>query len=343
MTSSGEKKSFVTVLNVISCIAVVMLHTNGCFWEFSRTGHWPSANVLECLMYFGVPVFFMLSGATLMDYRERYSTKTFFLRRGRRTLVPFLLWSLVGIGGKVLIGRLELGELTPGRVVEMIFNAQAVETFWFFIPLFSVYLCLPVLSAVTVRRREVFTYLVVVCLSLNVLCPFACSLLGLRYNGALAVMDGYLVYAVLGYLLSQYELGRRWRILIYVLGAAGLLLHMAGTYFLSMRSGAISHVFKGYLNLPCFFYAAAVFLLVRQGSQRWKPTAWWLRIAQWLSGYTFSVYLLHSFVLWAVKRCLSVNECALSYRVGGAFAVVLLCVLIAHIGRKVPVVKYFFP
>ncbi len=37
---------------------------------------WVSANLLETIFYFALPVFFMISGATLLDYRSKYSTKT---------------------------------------------------------------------------------------------------------------------------------------------------------------------------------------------------------------------------------------------------------------------------
>ena len=67
-----EKKEYISILSVISSLAVVILHTNGCFWTFSYNGHWPSANVIESVMYFAVPIFFMISGATLIDYNERY-------------------------------------------------------------------------------------------------------------------------------------------------------------------------------------------------------------------------------------------------------------------------------
>ena len=39
----------------------------------------------------------MISGATLIDYRERYTTIEFFKKRISKTLLPFLVWSVVGI------------------------------------------------------------------------------------------------------------------------------------------------------------------------------------------------------------------------------------------------------
>lgn len=94
-----EKKNYnyITVLSVISAFAVVLLHTNGCFWTFKREPYWFSANIIESVFYFAVPVFFMISGATLIDYRERYSTGTFLKKRFKKTVIPFFVWSIVGL------------------------------------------------------------------------------------------------------------------------------------------------------------------------------------------------------------------------------------------------------
>lgn len=51
----------------------------------------------ETVFYFVVPIFFMISGATLMDYRDRYNTKDFFIKRGLCTFIPFIVWSLIWV------------------------------------------------------------------------------------------------------------------------------------------------------------------------------------------------------------------------------------------------------
>ncbi|MBQ3865619.1 MAG: acyltransferase family protein, partial [Clostridia bacterium] len=93
-----QKSAYITLLSVIGSIAVVLLHSNGCFWNFSAEArYWKTANVIECVFYFAVPVFFMISGATLLDYRERYDTAAFLKKRALKTVVPFLFWSLFGV------------------------------------------------------------------------------------------------------------------------------------------------------------------------------------------------------------------------------------------------------
>lgn len=77
-----NKHFFLSFLQCICAISVVTLHTNGIFWKFSQTErYWFTANIVESLFYFAVPIFFMITGATLLNYQERYSTKEYFVRR----------------------------------------------------------------------------------------------------------------------------------------------------------------------------------------------------------------------------------------------------------------------
>ena len=80
-------------LNVVSCISVVCLHCNGYVHDFVKDDWWWLRVLIEVVFYFAVPVFFMLSGATLLDYKKKYSTKTFYKKRFVRTFIPFVIWS----------------------------------------------------------------------------------------------------------------------------------------------------------------------------------------------------------------------------------------------------------
>ena len=92
MDSRGEGRErsfFLTFMTVISCVAVVILHANGVFWSFSYERVWLTANMLESVFYFAVPVFFMISGSTLLDYRDHYDTRTYAIKRVKKTVIPF--------------------------------------------------------------------------------------------------------------------------------------------------------------------------------------------------------------------------------------------------------------
>lgn len=53
--------SIISLLNVLACISVVILHANGSFWSFRSDNSWAINNIIECIFYFAVPVFFMIT------------------------------------------------------------------------------------------------------------------------------------------------------------------------------------------------------------------------------------------------------------------------------------------
>jgi hypothetical protein len=86
--------------------------------------------------------------------------------------------------------------------------------------------------------------------------------------------------------------------MFYISGVAGLLAHLAGTYYLWLRNGKIVEIFKGYTKSPGIVYSIAVFVLIKYKYAYLKkhfeklPT-----ILSLLSSYTFGVYLVHIYVI----------------------------------------------
>lgn len=84
-------KRYLSVLSVISCFGVILMHSNTLFWTFSDSPTWFVANLTGHMLNFAVPIFFMISGVNLLDYRSRYTTKEYFIKRIRKTFLPFLI------------------------------------------------------------------------------------------------------------------------------------------------------------------------------------------------------------------------------------------------------------
>lgn len=343
-----EKKSdYISLLNVISTFAVVMLHANGVFWTFSRERYWFTANIIESVMYFAVPVFFMISGATLFDYRKRYDTAAFFKKRIAKTGIPFVLWSLIGLIWCMCSGQVSGSDLSFEFVLDGILNTRFIAIYWFFIPLFLVYLSMPLFSAIDGKyKKETLIYLAVGGFLLNVLLPFADALIPLSLQTGLiqlAVVSGYLLYPVIGYLISHYEIGRTGRYVIYVLGIGGLLMHICGTYHLSISAGEIIRTFKGYNNVPCMLYSTAVFVFAKYACQRVSFPEKLQSVIQQFSGYTFSIYLTHWYVMRILHHFVGISEQSIVWRVGSPAVIVVLCTVMIWICRKIPVIRKLFP
>ena len=113
--------------------------------------------VVETFCYWAVPVFFMITGATLMEYRDRYDTGTYFRRRVLKTVFPFIIWSFLSLFYKICKGKLDLNGALP-NVLELFNNTTAENVYWFFIPLFMVYLAIPVMSLLKEQQKHPAVY-----------------------------------------------------------------------------------------------------------------------------------------------------------------------------------------
>lgn len=338
--------AYLNLLNVLSAVAVVILHTNGCFWEFSTERYWVTANIINSVFIFAVPIFFMISGATLLDYRARYDTKEFFRKRLSKTAIPFLAWSGICLLIKLADGRIAAGDIS----LRFLFNGLANNTFnsvyWFFWPLFGIYACIPLLAAVPCeRRRSLYSYLAVACFTVNNLIPFLNDVfrLGLQWPLHIQVGSGYLLYVLIGYLLRHFEMKQWMRLCVYGLSLAGLCLYIFGTWVLSFRAGEIIRTFKGAANVPAIAYATGVFLLFRQVGNRLMACHLPAAVVGFLKDYTFCIYLMHMTVLELLIRWMGINTHAILWRLGGFVLILPVCIGVTWLLRRLPVIRHIVP
>lgn len=341
--NNNTRIGYIDLLGVISAFAVVVLHVNEVIHQFSYDSYWFTANIIECVMYFAVPIFLFISTGTLLDYRERYSTKEFFARRIRKTVVPFLFWSLIAMCAQIVLGGgnaarvTSIRDLTPWYIFDGIINFKFLSIYSFFGYLFAIYLAMPVLSNVK-EKNETFRYMAIVGLLLNCSVPLICDIAKVEYSfTTFELCYGYTIYLPLGYLLVKTDFTKKQRIWIYIAGISGLLSHMIGMYGLSTRDGQINEIFKGYTKLPGLLYSVAVFVAIKYAYPYLVTRFTKLpELLRRVSGYTFGVYLVHIYVIKAMKILLKVDVYSVGYRVMAPFVVFPVSIFIVWLVRKIP-------
>ncbi|MDO4978970.1 MAG: acyltransferase family protein [Candidatus Saccharibacteria bacterium] len=332
----GKKKNYITVLTVLSAFAVVMLHANGAFWTYKKGTDWAIENIIECIFYFAVPVFCMASGAKLLDFSKRYKTSEFFKKRIGKVLIPFVVWSLVGA---LYFCH---NDMTFWSLLSGIFNSKFVPIYWFFIMIFSLYLAMPIFSAIPERKRKsVFGYAIIIGLIINIALPFVFALMHATWNGELFLwpVGGYIIYALMGYYIDRYEIPKKWRMVIYTLGVAGLMTHIIGTFVLSNNAGEIVRTFKGYQNLPCVLYSAAIFLAFKNLDKKFTR----MKLFDAIAPATFGVYLIHWFVLDIFKYYANINMDNVFVIFGVGIGLFVWCVLATKLLKNIPIVRQIVP
>ena len=333
------------ILNIISIIAVVAMHQNSIVHKNPMIRAWNTSLIVDCIFYFAVPVFCMLTGATLMNYREKYDTKTFFKKRFSKVLIPFLFWSSVMFIWKIFI----IKTLKVNGVVELIndfFKYKHEYTYYFMFVILGLYLMMPLLSHFTEpKHRKTLWYIVALFFIINSGLVPILRLVKIEWNMDFSVLFGnYVFFVILGYLLSTEDIKKDYRILIYFGAIVGLVYRYAITFILSKRTGIVDKTCWGYETWNSILLAASVFLIVKKffnnPSFINEKTA---KALATISSCTFGVYLIHLIVKYYEIQLLNVNENSWIWRTVGIIPTYLISLGIVYIMKKIPVLKKLVP
>lgn len=355
-----NKHRSLILISVMGTLSVLFLHTNGCFYTFgAHTFYWQSAVAVDGIFTFAIPFFFLVPGATLIESYETLGPAGFFKSRLRASVLPYAFWSLVGFFLFLALGE-GPAHWDGWTLISGLLNGSLVSIYWFFPAVFSVYLSVPLFAAVPEEKRpRVFAYLVGVGFCLNVLFPFITNVFNVPVHSAV-ILDGvgaypwwlysrvsapafinYLLYLPLGWLLLYTDFTKKQTRLFAAAAAAGLLLHTVDTYVGSVQAGALVYDFRGYLNVPDLLYASGLFVLLLQS--RFMQNPGFSRTVTFLKRYTFGIYLTHPFVSAVLTDLFNINTDALAWRALGPVLLVVLCIGLIWLVRKIPGGKSVLP
>lgn len=340
----AKRTLYFDLLTIVSCFAVVCLHCNALVHSFEPTSSWDAALVVEVLAYFAVPVFFMLTGANNMRYRSKYTTGEFLKRRLKKLALPFVVWSLIVYSLQHIVFADPIDATVGGFLTQ--FMAGTIEPiYWFFFAIIALTLAMPVLSALA-DNRKVLWYIVGVSFLLTFFAPFLFNAIDLPWNSSLnlPVAGGFVMYAVLGYLVATEDVPKKYRLMIYVAAIACLVLRYAFTYVASYDLGATDRTLFSYTAFTAALPALAVFLLFKQHDWSTSFFAKHAKAVTTISGCSFGVYLIHKIILdYVVVGYLHIGYDRILLRLVCPFVLYLVTLGIVYLVKKIPVVKNVVP
>ncbi len=327
-------------LTALACLMVVFFHTNNGFEAYSNTVSWRINCAERCIVCSAIPIFFMLTGAKLLNYRERYGTREYVKKRLLRVGIPFLFWNLFA----ALFRRLAVGAWSFSSIrafIEQFLNSEFQPRYWFFFPLFAVYAAIPVVSLLC-RQRKYLWYTVLVSFALTwVLRPLG-SMLSIHWNSYLMmpVSGGFLGYVLFGYLVSTEVWSRKKRMVLYALAAAGSLFAFFWTWQSSAAAGETAKLMVDYSSFPAALLGAAVFVLVRHLD--FSRLACRPRLAKALlltADASMGIWLTHTFCLVFLDKLTAIPDSGYVWRFAVPIVTFLLCLVGVRIVKHIPVLK----
>lgn len=337
------KKNYISILNVLACIGVVILHT-------FETGYTSDANfvfevLIRAIAYCAVPVFFMITGATLIDYRERYDTKTFFKKRLLKVIIPLIIWSIIHFIINFFKGKFSINDLSFKFVFEYFFLVKTNPIFWFFVVIIGIYLAIPVISLIPQEtRRKAFLYIIIITFVFNQFLPDLLYHLNLNYNYDLKfplTYSGWISFIFIGYYIDKYEIVKKHRVIIYVLGIIGFLTMVVPTIFISYHKNESCSWFDEYYDAPCVLYSASVFLFFKSKINNNQIVTKIMPFFNFVAPTTLGIYVLHIAIRDFLRYFYTYSYFGMNLVL--TLSILTICFIVVKIVQKIPGLRHIFP
>lgn len=337
------RKNYISILNVLACIGVVILHT-------FETGYTSDANfvfevLIRAIAFCAVPVFFMITGATLIDYRERYDTKTFFKKRLLKVIIPLIIWSIIYFIINFFKGKFSINDLSFKFVFEYFFLVKTNPIFCFFVVIIGIYLAIPVISLIPQEsRRKAFLYIIIITFVFNQFLPDLLYHLNLNYNYDLKfplTYSGWIAFIFIGYYIDKYEIVKKHRVIIYVLGIIGFLTMVVPTIFISYHKNESCSWFDEYYDAPCVLYSASVFLFFKSKINNNQIVTKIMPFINFAAPTTLGIYVLHIAIRDFLRYFYTYSYFGMNLVL--TMSILMICFIVVKIVQKIPILRHIFP
>jgi surface polysaccharide O-acyltransferase-like enzyme len=286
-----DRQAWADWARILAIVAVVSIHVLGSVsFRASLVGtpFWWAVNIINSASRWSVPVFFMVSGALLLNRAHRNGSGDFYRRRFTRIGIPLVAWSLIYAPVLVYQGI----RVTPGSWLTSMAAGAPYGHLFFLFALLGCYLVIPLLERLPSRELGVFAALAV---------GWAVAQRALQITVPHSPVNAlelwlYFVgfFAAGGWLVRRPP--RRRSLWVVAFGIA-VAVTAAGTWWLVRHSAASEWTyFYSYLSVATVVASVAAFEWIR--ATEW-PRPPWLRT---LAATTFGIYLCNPLILVVVRQ-----------------------------------------
>lgn len=295
MMESRKKTLYLELLRVFAILCVIFNHTDGFFSYYSSTQNlitWLYSAVLSVICRAGVPLFFMISGALLLNKEE--SIRALFQKRILRMGIVLILFSAIQYAVLIYRGRIE--EYSISLFWKGILEGTIEETYWFLYAYLGILFLLPLLRKLVKGMKTVeFRYLLIFGLAGE--CGFRLFrlLFGIEVESQLYMLNLYLYFFLLGHYFEhgKDEILEKAKKYIYVVAGVTITLASASIWLDFCRVGSYE---LEILELWAPVLAIEIFLMVRNFCETIVLKEKVRNIILKVASCSFGIYLLEKLV-----------------------------------------------
>lgn len=310
--TSTKRWIYLDVCKIVSIFLVVMMHVSAGSWGNAgfQSADWYIIGVFNVLSRFGIPLFFMLTGALLLNEEKEITFRKLFSRYLLRLTTAFLFWSVINM----VIYYLQqapggFGDFTIyGFIVGVLEGAPYVHYFIFLS--MSLYLLIPILRAIA-KNLEICRYFIILWLIFAFAVPAIRQIPWIApsmpqffhdfFNQTAAAAErispslvvNFAGYMLLGHYIHKTQFTRGQAKWYVVIGLCAFAITLALTFVMSNREGTSSEAFMHNFSLMIPFMAAGFMI----GAKVFLEKTWFAapvyNAIRFFSGVTFGIFLVH--------------------------------------------------
>ncbi len=305
MQGINKNIEYFDTLRAIAAIGVIIIHvsTPALNMNYGKNeGFWWIANIVDSAVRFAVPVFLMLTGATLIGKKHNYPE--YLKKRFSRVLFPFLFWIVV----YYIYRWLSLASWQqPHNTAEVLqwagklFITEGVSKhLWYIYMIMAIYFVIPFISNLVLKLNlNTLLIILIVWAVLNfVLRNYAMNLYGWKPEAWSSKLIGWSLHS--GYLLAGYyfsrlrAFGNKERIIAAMIFLISIASCAVFTYIFSKQAQKQDLSMYGYLKINTLIQSSAVFLMLKDIRFRNKVILW---VQKQISDYSYGIYLVHIIII----------------------------------------------
>lgn len=289
--AQGKRNYYFDFLASVACFFIVVTHHGTADITKEPALKYGLSYAISNFSVSFLPVFFMLSGAKLIGYEEKYDTRTFFKRRAKKVLIPFLVFAIFSF----VQFYVRTPEYFEHKTVLMcLASFDYLPVYWFFEPLFLLYLLMPFITKVRFLNDRQYLFLLLVLFFTEAFLPLIAAFAHVKMrflrNGILSVV----LYAILGYYLAERDKFDKHYWILAVLAVVSLAFRNIWPYLTvdtALAQVEVNNYWSFLCLIPCVFY----FLTAKRIGLS-HPDLCSNRSFRLISASSLGIYLIHYYV-----------------------------------------------
>lgn len=295
MTKKKNSRLFyIDLLNCIAIFGVLVQHTA----QIAHVGVSTQTitiigNVIQTIFLPAVGIFFMNSGAMLLNYRERQNTSHFFKRRLLRVALPFLIWSIFyyiyGYYQYAFPGIFHHTTFGLRDFTEAFVDNKINSLFWFFYIIIQLYVATPVFAILAKKHKDILCYVAVIAFISADVYSYIDHTLHLNLMKSMLTQpllaSSWIQYFIFGYLIKEDYFSRKVE--------NGMIIFGMFTFILNIVNDLTINSYNLLQSISDFPYAVAIYLIIKRCADRYKNNEHVTILMEKLASTSLGIYILH--------------------------------------------------